>query len=269
MKEKPEQLISPERFRIRTASLEELNFAVRKITTQTQDEYFAHLRAKHGSSYHDFFSTSDFYVMLSNRLPRRIPERLNREALEKFKDKDKRYENLFIILNIRTIASAAKKYFKKDSAYNDELMQDLIEKLYNLKLNPSSTLPLSQFIHTYTRSYAEDMTKKNIAEYKEKQQIINDSSVIPVVEDLESQRRNEEKLYAQLENAVSRLPDRTKNIIHSKFYEGKTLKQIAIEQRISRERVRIILSRAVIGLRYKNILDRYPLIQEYQKNLKR
>lgn len=73
------------------------------------------------------------------------------------------------------------------------------------------------------------------------------------------------KLHADLEAALSELPERQERTIHSRYYEDKTLEQVAEDQNLSHERVRQNEYSALMQLREAQALQSYraDIIEKY------
>lgn len=269
MKEQPSMRSPLESMTIMTAGIDDLNRVARQITAKTQQDYFTDLRRKYGHSYQDHFSTSKFYRLLSERMPGYIPEETNRVALNKFKARDPKYGDLFIMLNMNTITSAARKYFTDEPEHDDDLIQNIIEKFHGPDFSPPAGKTLKSLIHAYTTSTAKQLTKKDITESIEEKEFIPDSTVIPMTEQVAGPKIEEEMLCEQLDSAVSELKPRQQTILKLKYSEGKNLKEIGDIIGVSRERVRVILVRTIASMRYKTVLERYPLIKEYRDKSRR
>lgn len=89
----------------------------------------------------------------------------------------------------------------------------------------------------------------------------NSESFFEVIEEADYQT----KLHADLEAALSELPERQERTIRSRYYEDKTLEEVAEDQSLSHERVRQNEYSALMQLREAQALQSYraDIIEKY------
>ena len=124
-----------------------------------------------------------------------------------------------------------------------DFMQEIMLKVYEKIDSYSHQSKFSTWLYAITRNYCYDQISKNLKQYK----LNNELQVfLPKSEEIEI---DQEESSLSIKNVLSILPKHDRDLITSKYLNKKTIKEMAIEMKLSESCIKMRLSRSMKKLR--------------------